>query len=127
MAGRKCDICGADLPPDLMQGLCPKCVPKQIIADDDGSGDPNPAARARQVKSDKPMALRRMPSGLYATGASIKDFETDAKARGNLQHPNGPIRPFLLPFLLAFPHPCLLSYSPSAKADSSKSKFRRNL
>ncbi len=37
MAARKCEICGADLPEGLLQGLCPKCVLKQVMAEGSAS------------------------------------------------------------------------------------------
>ena len=43
MAARKCDICGADLPANLMQGLCPKCLLKHSMTEDDPSDAPDPS------------------------------------------------------------------------------------
>lgn len=34
MPERKCDICGTTLPPDRMEGLCPRCVLKQVMEAD---------------------------------------------------------------------------------------------
>ena len=48
MAERKCDIYGAELRVDLMEGLCPKWVLKEVMAeeDDSDSGAPDHVGKA---------------------------------------------------------------------------------
>jgi serine/threonine protein kinase len=37
MPARKCAICGADLPADLLEGLCPRCILEEVMVGDEES------------------------------------------------------------------------------------------
>ena len=87
MAARKCDICGADLPADLMEGLCPKCVLQQVLAEDSGASDsggaPPVVPGAPQPQGATSGAAEGQPSQ-GATGAPVSEKPGDRIGRYKL-------------------------------------------
>jgi len=64
--GRACPQCGAELPVDAPEGLCPRCLLQQGI----GEGSGAPSSRA----NDPTLAPRTTTSGGAAPGARVRYF-----------------------------------------------------
>jgi eukaryotic-like serine/threonine-protein kinase len=116
--GQSCPACGASLPGDAPQGLCPVCLAAaaggpETPSPGSSSGRPLPLrgftvryfgdyellgelARggmgivyyARQISLQRAVALKIIRSGQLAGPAEIERFHTEAQAAANLDHPN---------------------------------------
>ncbi|MBM3880584.1 MAG: hypothetical protein FJ387_12855 [Verrucomicrobia bacterium] len=113
-----CPRCGAPIPADAPQGLCPKCVlsgaatltggesapvlrhnppeletvraafPQLEILDLIGTGGMGIVYRARQPKLDRIVALKLLPEVLGRHPAFVERFDREARVLARLNHPN---------------------------------------
>src|SRR5688572_15561605 len=116
ISSRVCPKCGAAIPAEAPQGLCPNCLLSQAsIPTEQGQGPPsNPPSReelaaafppleileligqggmgfvfkARQPKLDRFVALKILPQSLAADPAFAERFTREARALAALNHPN---------------------------------------
>jgi eukaryotic-like serine/threonine-protein kinase len=109
---KTCPRCGSPLPADAPAGNCPSCLvnialaapgPDPLVAPGEasartfgdyellerlGSGGMGVIYRARQVSLNRPVALKLIRSGQFASPQEIARFKMEAEAVGSLDHPN---------------------------------------
>lgn len=112
-----CPNCGAQIPPEAPQGLCPKCVlgsaataptqaidprqgalpsvetvraafPQLEILEFLGAGGMGAVYKARQPKLDRVVALKVLPEHLAAQPGFADRFSREARLLARLNHPN---------------------------------------
>ena len=101
-----CPTCGADLPPGILEGHCPRCLvtltfgeasdepaPARVFGDFElidelGRGGMGVVYRARQISLDRLVAIKLIPLGEFARPAVLQRFRQEAMAVAALQHPN---------------------------------------
>jgi predicted Ser/Thr protein kinase len=115
-----CSRCQADLAPDVLDGLCPRCLlhqalPLELTGDADppnglfrppapaelaalfpnlevqellGQGGMGAVYRARQVKLDRPVALKVLPPAVAEDPSFAERFLREARALARLSHPH---------------------------------------
>jgi tRNA A-37 threonylcarbamoyl transferase component Bud32 len=115
---KTCPQCGAAIPPDAPQGLCPKCVlaaaahaphttapassapqppalakmaaafPQLEIIELIGAGGMGAVFKARQPKLERFVALKILPEALSADPGFAERFSREARVLASLNHPN---------------------------------------
>jgi eukaryotic-like serine/threonine-protein kinase len=101
---RSCPECAGSIPPDAPFQACPRCLLSLALSPEDGGSEDRLAGyhlqepigrgamgrvyRARQLALDRPVAVKMIAAGQFATEEEVRRFRVEARAAAQLQHPN---------------------------------------